>query len=189
MSFKEKVMPALVLMIICAVISGLVIGVYNLTYVDNTGVLTDQLKSSLDEIFSPGGEYEILLTETDDGKLPVNFGNEDITAVIADKKNGRCAFEMTVDGYEKDGIHMLIGFDENGQVAGISYLELKETKGLGTKVEDEGFVSKFIGFDSESSVDEVDNVTGATFSSKGVKGAVAAAADSYSEHKEEIFSE
>ena len=41
---KDKIMPPLVLTIICIVVSGLLVLAYNATYVDNTGVLTDDMK-------------------------------------------------------------------------------------------------------------------------------------------------
>lgn len=188
MSFKEKVMPALVLMLICIVISGLVIGVYDLTYVDNTGVMTDKLREGLEEIYSTSDGFEILLEEnTGDEKVPVVY--DGITSIIVNKEKGLCVFEIVADGYEKGGLDMLVGIDEEGKVAGIAYIEVKETKGLGTKVQDSGFVSKFVGMTSDSNIESADSVTGATFSSKGVKGAVRLACDTYSEHKEEIFGE
>lgn len=190
MTLKEKIMPALVLMIICIVISGLVIGVYSLTYVDNTGVMTDALKDGCNRIFSDKeATYEIILEESGDGKkVPITF-SDDVTAVIVDKENKTCVFEIVADGYEKGGLHVLVGINSDGAVEGISFIEISETKGLGTKVQDESFLSGFKGFTSDSDVSEVDNLTGATFSSKGMKNAVSLALKTYSENKEAIFGE
>ena len=58
---KDKIMPPLVLTIICIVVSGLLVLAYNATYVDNTGVLTDDMKKGCEEIFGKG-DYEIMLT-------------------------------------------------------------------------------------------------------------------------------
>ena len=51
---KDKIMPPLVLTIICIVVSGLLVLAYNATYVDNTGVLTDDMKKGWAEIFGKG---------------------------------------------------------------------------------------------------------------------------------------
>lgn len=190
MKLKDKIMPALVLMIICIVISALVIGVYNLTYVDNTGVMTDALKEGCAEIF-PEGSFEIILEDkgenSGDEKTPLTY--EGVEQIIIDKEKGLCVFEIISDGYAKGGLHVLVGIDTEGKVQGISIVEISETKGLGTKVEDESWLSQFCGLKEETDIDSVDNITGASFSSKGIKNAVKIAAETYSEHKEEIFDE
>lgn len=190
MKLKEKIMPALVLMIICVVISGLVIVVYNLTYVDNTGIMTDELKNGCEEIFGKGsGEYEILLEENDGEKNVINFGEEKIVAVIVDKENKNVAFEISADGYKKGGLHLLVGINSDGVVEGLSFIEITDTKGLGTKVEDDSFKGKFSGISSTSEIEKIDSITGATFSSKGVKSAVKTALETYEKNKEGIFDE
>lgn len=189
MKLKEKIMPTLVLTIICVVISALVIVVYNLTYVDNTGVMTDELKNGCEEIFGKGGRYEILLSETDGEKTAVNFGEENIVAVIVDKENKNVAFEISADGYQKGGLHLLVGINPSGEVEGISFIEITDTKGLGTKVSDDSFKGKFSGITDAEKIEEIDNITGATFSSKGVKSAVKTALEVYENNEEGIFDE
>lgn len=188
MKLKDKIMPALVLMIICVVISALVIVVYNLTYVDNTGVMTDALKEGCQEIFpAEQTTFEILLEKTDgDEKVPLTY--EGVEQIIVNKEKGLCVFEITADGYSKGGLHMLVGINSDGEVEGISFVEIKETKGLGTKVGEKEWYSAFSKLKTKKDVDAVDNITGATLSSKGVKQAVKTAIETYSEHKEEIFS-
>lgn len=181
-------MPALVLMIICVVISGLVIVVYNLTYVDNTGVMTDALKDGCSEIFGDkDAQFEIILKNTDgEEKVPLTY--EGVEQIIVCKEKNLCVFEIIADGYSKGGLHTLVGINAEGQIEGISFVEISETKGVGTKVDDRGWLSGFKGISDKKGVSEVDNITGATFSSKGVKEAVNTALVTYSEHKEEIFS-
>lgn len=184
MTLKEKIMPALVLMIICVVISGLVIGVHALTYTDTTGVMTDQLKEGCNEVFGEG-EFEILLDENGD---PVTF-KDGITAVIVDRENKNCLFEIIADGYEKGGLHVLVGINSEGKTEGISFIEITETKGLGTKVQDEDFLNNFKGLESADRVSDIATITGATYSSRGMKNAVSLALDTYNENKEAIFGE
>ena len=93
------------------------------------------------------------------------------------------AFEITADGYSKGGLHLLIGFDESGSICGISVISIGETPGLGTKVQNKDFLDKFKGISSEDY--QVDNITGATYSSKGMKAAVNTALEAYSQMKGE----
>ncbi len=80
-----------------------------------------------------------------------------------------------------------MGIDENGEVSGIEFVSLGETPGLGSKVRDnEDFREKFYGT-SETGV-QVDSISGATFSSKGMNSAVNTALKVYTENKEAILS-
>lgn len=176
MSFKEKILPPLVLTLICVISSALLVAAYNLTYVDNTGIITDKLSEGLTEIYGSPDSFEMLLN--DDGTVK---SYEGVTSVISDGTN--TAFEITADGYSKGGLHLLIGFDDSGSICGISVLTIGETPGLGTKVQDKSFLDKFKGIDSPDF--QVDNVTGATYSSKGMKSAVSTALAAYSEMKGE----
>ncbi len=176
MSVKDKIMPPIVLTLICIITSALLTVVYNITYVDTTGIITDKLSSGLADIYKSDSGFEMLINE--DGTVKTFEG---VTSVISDGKN--TAFEITADGYSKGGLHLLIGFDESGAICGISVLTIGETPGLGTKVQNNAFLDKFKGISSEDYV--VDNITGATYSSKGMKSAVNTALSAYSEMKGE----
>ncbi|MGN0607284.1 MAG: FMN-binding protein [Oscillospiraceae bacterium] len=174
----ENIKPPLVLSLICAVICALLIAAYNATYVDTTGVITDKLQECLDNIYGHG-EYQMAFN--DDGSLMTYDG---ISAVIF-SDNGDIAFEIVADGYSKGGIDVIVGMDSDGAVKGIQFVSLKETPGLGTKVNDNNFISQFLGLDSSEF--DIQAVTGATFSSNGMKNAVACAIDTYNNHREEIM--
>lgn len=177
----KKIMPPLVLTVICTLISALLIVVYNATYVDTTGVITDSLKKGLEEIYDGSGEYTML--KNDDGSV---LTYEGVTSVIVDDQKN-VYFEIITDGYAKNGIHILVGVSDDG-VTGVSFIELGETPGLGSKVKDDSnFIKQFIGVNSDEY--EFTAITGATFSSKGMKSAVKTALDTYKQHKEEIINE
>lgn len=171
MSLKDKIMPPLVLTLICVITSALLVAAYNVTYVDTTGIITDKLSAGLTEIYGSDSGFQML--KNGDGTVKTYEG---VSSVISDGKN--TAFEITADGYSKGGLHLLIGFDENGEICGISILTIGETPGLGTKVQDKTFLDKFKGISSADY--SVDNITGATYSSKGMKSAVNTALDAYS---------
>lgn len=185
-SLKELIMPPLVLTVICAAVCGLLVTAHDATYVDNTGVITPKLLASCEDIFG-SGEYEMLTEETDGKKMPVTFGEKGVDSVIVDRAAGNCLIEYTGDGYKKDGLHILVGFDGGGAVAGIGFISIGETPGLGTKVQEDSFTAQFSGFKAGDSTDAIDGVTAATYSSKGMKNAVSACAELYGSHKEEIF--
>lgn len=176
----SKIKGPVVLTLICTVVSALLIIVYNATYVDTTGIITDALQNGLEEIYGDGN-YTMLKNE--DGTV---LEYEGITSVIVSDKN-QVSFEVVTNGYAKNGIHILVGVSDSG-VEGISFIELGETPGLGTKVrDDKNFVKQFIGATDDTY--EFTAVTGATFSSKGMKTAVNTALKAYSEHREEIINE
>ncbi|MGN0665726.1 MAG: FMN-binding protein, partial [Huintestinicola sp.] len=139
MSLKEKIMPPVVLTLICIIASALLAFAYNATYVDTTGVITDKLAGGLTEIYGDSTGFEML--KNNDGTVRTYDG---VTSVIADK-NGNVSFEIIADGYSKGGLHLLIGFDSSGSICGISVLTIGETPGLGTKVKDSSFLDKFKG--------------------------------------------
>lgn len=207
--FKEKIQPSLVLTLICLITCALLVIAYEATYVDNTGVITDEMITGLEEIYGTSDGFEMKLDEN--GNI---YSPEGVTCVLADG-NGRFAYEITTDGYSSGGLHVLVGM-ENGSVSSVSILSIGETPGLGTKVQDSSFLDQFKGLsadmlpkeeeaDSSSkklvwgskeeieslkaekeaasaeldSVFQLDAVTGATFSSNGMYRAVEIALDAY----------
>ena len=77
--------------------------------------------------------------------------------------------------------------NSDGSVGGISVISISETPGLGTKVNDHEFLNKFCGIAENAvivkqapvSENEVQAVTSATYSSKGVASAVNDAIEAY----------
>lgn len=175
MSLKEKIMPPLVLTLICVISSALLAFVYNLTYVDTTGIITDKLSAGLTEIYGTSDGFSMQMN--DDGSVKTFEG---VTSVISDN-SGNVSFEITADGYSKGGLHLLIGFDESGAVCGISVLSIGETPGLGTRAAAPEYLGKFTGITSPDF--KADVITGATFSSKGIQSAVKTAVTAYLEMK------
>ena len=85
---------------------------------------------------------------------------------------------------------MIIGIDADGALTDVSFVNLTETPGLGTKLKTnpELLVSNLIGLTDSDSVNAADNITGATYSSKGLKSAIQCAMDTYAANKEAILS-
>lgn len=181
-NMKKYVMPPLVLTVICIVVSGLLVFAHDKTYKDTTGVMTDELKAGCEEIFGEG-DYSILMKDNS----PLTFDTDGVVSVITDDKKEKCLVEITQDGYAKGGLHLLVGINKDGAVEGVYFLEIGETPGLGTKVQDKSFTDKLKGFNKDTNADDIQNVTSATYSSKGMKSACKKAVELYSQNSEVIL--
>lgn len=173
-SSKFDPKPTIVLTLISTIVCALLVVFYHLTYVDTTGVITDKLQKGLDSLYGAGGSYEMVLTP--DGNV-VTF--DGVTSVIVGG-NGETAFEVITKGYSKDGLHLLIAV-EDGAVKGIAPIAITDTPGLGNNAD--SYLSSFAGV-TAGNTSSVDNVSGATYSSKGVKNAVETALSAYAAYME-----
>ncbi len=180
--------PALVLAIIAAIVSALVIITYNLTYVDTSGIITDKQAAAAVAVYGGAAEdYSVVAAEEWQPVLEA-ADNEELLRVtkVIKKNDGSLAFEVTVKGY-KEGYTLLVGVDE-GAVAGVAAVSTgEETKDLGTKTADPDYLAQFEGYSSAVTIvssqpkneGEIQAVTGATYSSKGVAKAVNIALEAY----------
>ena len=172
---KDKILPTIVLTIICTAAALLLTFAHEVTKDSIAGQKELKFSKSVERLF---GDCEIRMLDS-------SFGCDEIKN-IAVTPDGKTAVEIVADGYSKGGIDVLIGFDENGAVCGIEFVALGETPGLGSKVSDEEcFRKQFIGASDDSY--SFDAISGATFSSKGMKHAVDTAMKVYNENKEAIL--
>lgn len=178
--------PALTLAAVVAIISALVIIVYNVTYVDTSGILTDKQSTAAITVYGGAAEdYSVVSAEEWQAKLEGMTDLDRIIKVI-EKNDGSLAFDIKSKGY-KDGYDILVGV-KDGKVAGVAVVSVgEETPGLGTKTNDPAFLDNFKGISGEAVIvkstpaadNEVQAVTSATFSSKGVAKAVNIALAAY----------
>ena len=172
---KDKIKPTLVLTVICVIASLLLIYAHELTKTR----IADQKEQKFSE------SVEALFGKTDSRLIDDNFGYDEVEAVAV-TSDGKTAIQVCTDGYSKDGINILVGIDENGAVSGIEFVSLGETPGLGSKVRDiETFREQFYG--RKEVTDDLDAISGATYSSNGMKKAVDTAIEVYNENKEAIL--
>ena len=182
----SKIKPALVLALITVFISALLIVAHNLTYVDTSGIITDKLREKCVQLMGEGN-YSMMTEEAWSSSFSYNKP-EEIERVIL-KDDGSVAYEVIVSGYSKNGLDLLIAMNKDGSVKGIGVAGISETPGLGTKVNDSAFLDKFSGKSEAVSIvktapkneNEIEAVTSATYSSKGVAKAVNIAITAYSE--------
>jgi len=171
----NNIKAPLVLAFVCIAVSGLLAFANELTAPKIAKAQEEKLNKSLVDVFG----------EANYQTLDKNF--ENVNQVITDDNN-LAVFDITVDGYSKDGIQALIGIDSDGKVCGIGIVSLKETTGIGTRIEANDYINKFIGLDNSDFPDDT-VISGATYSSKGMRNAVSIAMKTYAENKEVIFSE
>ena len=170
----NKILPSLVLTIICVVASALLVFAHELTKENIAEQKELKFSSSVEALF---GKTDSKLVEGD-------FG--DGIEAVAVTPDGRTAIQVIADGYSKSGINILVGIDADGKVSGIEFVSLGETPGLGSKVRDiPDFRERFYG--TANSPVEVDGISGATFSSKGMMKAVSLALEAYNNNKEAIL--
>ena len=82
---------------------------------------------------------------------------------------------------------LLIGIGSDGKIKGMHFLSIGETPGLGAKVAQKDYTDNFTGLSTQDDIETVDNLTAATYSSKGLKKACEEVLEFYIVHKREIF--
>lgn len=180
--------PALVLAAIAAIVSALVIITYNITYVDTSAILTDKQAQAAVSIYGGTAEDYSVMPTADWQMILHADEKSDLCRVekVIKKNDGSLAFEVVVKGY-KEGYDILVGV-KDGVVAGLSVISTgEETPNLGTKTADPSYLERFIGADGAVTIvssapksdNEIQAVTGATYSSKGVASAVNIALEAY----------
>ena len=175
--------PAVTLASVTTVVSAALIIAHNLTYVDTTNLLTEKLAKKCVSLMGEGS-YSIVSDWQEAGYA---IPRPDSVSKLIVGNNGKLAFDIVANGYNKGGLDLLISMNTYGSVEGIEVVSITETPGLGTNVNDPAFLSEFSGISDKAvivkktpvSANEVETVTGATYSSKGVASAVNTAISVY----------
>ena len=118
----------------------------------------------------------------------------DIFPAYKDGKLWAVAFEEKGKGFGGD-IGVIVGIDvETDNLLGIGITTMKETPGLGARIMEKGFRSGFSGIPLDKDVKvtgdggQVDAISGATISSRGVCEAVNKAVALFKQNKQELLS-
>ncbi len=169
----KKMIPSLVLTLVCAVVCGLLAVVNAVTEDKIAQAEAEKLQKSLTAVFGEGTYTE--LEQQLDG----------ITAVYQNDR-GIVIFDITSDGYASGGIRALVGITPDGTVEDVGIVSCAETPGVGTQILENNYASGYAG--ASLSGDGIsggpDLISGATKSSNGLKNAVELALASYAQMKE-----
>ncbi len=163
---KEITAPIIVLVSICLVASFLLAGVYQITEPIITERSAAAANAARKAVLPAGDDFvEVKDVELVDG----------ISDVYKASNGEGIACLTNVKGMYA-GMMLMIGVDSTGAISGINVLGHGETAGIGTKVLDNAYLSKWFG---ATVGDEVDAIAGATYTSNGVRDAVKAALEQF----------
>lgn len=182
-TFLQALVVGLKLLLICAIIAGLIALVYHLTFEKTNANRKMEEEAAIAEAF---GRDTVITKDLVEGEVYEVFElnaetNENVLL-------GYCVKAVGV-GYGGD-VPMMIGFDKDQKVCGITVMTNSETPGLGSKIGNDkgasfresffGKLGSFIlkkdaGNDTDPSMIVVDQIGGATYSSRAVVDGVNAA--------------
>lgn len=138
-------------------------------------VVNDVTEEKIAENETIEKQNAILAVFPESDEPPVEYVTGDGETVYIVKHNGAIigyCVNTTGSGYGGD-INMMVGINAEHQVSGLKIVSMSETPGVGSKVKQSTFLDRFLGFDHEVTIGEdVDGISGASFSSKGVAQAV-----------------
>ena len=162
---KSVVKPALVLFIICLVTTAL-LALANLLTTDQISEQANQdVAETRKKVLSAAVSFEEVNDTCVRGK---NADNKTIGYVIT----------VAEKGYGGD-IQVMVGISD-GKVSGVRVLSHTETAGLGAKAAEAEFLDQYTGLAENAEVGKnIDEITGATISSKAVTRAVNTAMKEY----------
>lgn len=176
---KEIVRVAGILTAICVVISALLAGANLLTQDRIAQIALENEYTACETVFPPADGQELDFTSFDE----IASGS-DVSGYLATEK-GRavgCVIITSAKGYGGD-VQVMVGFDMNRTVTGVSILSHSETPGLGANAAKPAFLDQFVSSGDAGSLavakdgGSIDAVTAATISSRAVTAAVNSAAE------------
>ena len=161
---KEIFKYGLILFVVCTVAAGALSLVYKKTKPIIEKASLEEVESSAREVLPTANSFAT--------KAGTKFGYNKEGEIVGK------VIETKADGYS-GAIKLIIGVDQGGRVTGVKILSHSETPGLGAKIQELWFTRQFIGktkaglvLKKDSSVGEIDAITGATISSRAVTDAV-----------------
>ncbi len=160
----EAVIVGLKLLLICAVIAGVVSFVYALTQEPYRANQEAQKADAIGAIFG-----------VTDGSLSLKALNDNATVNQVLKADGTLlGYSVEVvesSGYNGD-ITMIVGYNAKGEVYDVQIISHSETPGLGSKVNGPDYLNQFKGVSDQLTYEQVDGISGATYSSKAVMNGI-----------------
>ncbi len=182
----RKIIKNTVILTLITLIAGLSLAyVYSITMAPIEQSAKNAQNSAYQVVFAAAAKFTPLTVSeySDENNAKVYEVNEAL-----DSSGKKIGFVLTTaaKGYGGD-IKIAMGIQTDGAITEIAILDdSKETAGLGTKIEEKWFISQFSKRkDTTVVLSDIDAVSGATFSTKGVLHAVNAGLTYYSQHLKE----
>ncbi|MDE6589541.1 MAG: FMN-binding protein [Oscillospiraceae bacterium] len=161
--------PIIVLVLICAIMSGLLAATNN---------VTSPIIAEAERKANEAARIEVMPQADSFEEVTVDGLPDSVTGVFKAANGAGYTFSLTTQGYGgKNTLKMTVGIDMEGKITDTKVLSHSETAGLGSKITTDAFRGQFPGKDAN--LDGVDNITGATFSSNYYRAAIADAYTAY----------
>lgn len=151
--------PIIVLVLICAVMSGL------LAF---TNGMTAPIIEEAERRANEEARLEVMPDASGFEEVAVNGLPDAVTGVFKSSNDVGYVFSLVAQGYGGKGtLKMTVGIGNDGSITGTKVLSHSETVGLGSKITTDEFKNQFPGKDASyvSSIDNIDTISGATRSS------------------------
>lgn len=178
---KEIVRVAAVLTAICLVISAALAGANILTADRIAQIAKENEYAACEQVYPPAEGQQLDFTALTD-----IYPESDVNGYLV-TENGQtvgCVIISSAKGYG-GAVEVMVGFDMNKTVTGVSVLSHSETPGLGANAAKESFLSQYVGSAEAGSLavvkdgGTIDAVTAATISSRAVTEAINSAAETF----------
>ena len=169
----DFVLPIVVLVLICAVMSGLLAVTNNIT-----APIIDEAERKANE----EARMEVLSAADSFEKVEAAGLPDGVTEVYRAVNGAGYTFSIVAQGYGGKGtLKMTVGIDMDGKITGTKILSQEETPGLGSKITTSAFQSQFPGKDAGyvSDIKNIDTISGATRSSNFFRLALTYAFDAF----------
>ena len=157
--------PIVVLTVICLVVSAALVGTYSLTKPVIDAAKAEQANAALTAVLPEGKDFE-----------QVECDVENVVTAYQESNGAGYVFQAQGKGFG-GMITVMVGIGPDGTITGTQVMDHSETAGIGTQIEQESFQQQYIGKDY--TLEGVETITGATFSSKGFNYAINAAYEGY----------
>ena len=174
---------AVTLLVTCVVVAGLLGFVNKLTLPNITAANEKKTAEAIQKVLPELEGSPVAMELTDDMTAAASGAGATVTEAYEAQAGGSTigyALKIVASG-SQGNIEMMVGVDAEGAVTGVSIVKNSETSGIGSKVmsNENGVLDQFIGksaADGTLSVGKnVDAISGATVSSRGVTTGVNAA--------------
>ncbi len=162
---REKIVVAIKLFLVAALSGGLLFLVNNLT---EETIIENRIKREEEKyalIFPEMVSYE--KEEVDSGNIASKITIKDENEIVI----GTIYAASAPNDY--GSVSILVGIDGEGKVSKVEYSLLNQTPSYASKVNNEGFLSRFIGNDANYDYTEFDVKVGATYSATTSRDLVA----------------
>ncbi len=172
-TFREILISALALMVIAGVVTAALAGTNELTQ-DTIAAKTAEKETEARKEVIDANQFDAATLSTKDGK---------VTYYVAKKDGAVVGYVFTAESSGKSsGLVVMTGIGIDGTITGVRITEDNETAGYVDKVVEGGFLDKLTEMKADKTIEfkkDIDAVSQATKTSKGVCDAVNQAIDWY----------